>query len=161
MYHYPKILISLLALGLATVYTHSSHAIKPKDVLANGVDSAMINGTEVRKGTLAALFHNLKALETLLEKDPKSSEIAGLKEDIRTTMPALKALGFFDIFPVNEWLFAKKANGKIWQSKVLLAALYLQAYPQELDNKLRQKIAQLKNQSLPPIQSELARITDS
>lgn len=40
-----------------------NHSVKPEDVLPDGVDSTIINGKSVRKGTIAAFLSNADIYE--------------------------------------------------------------------------------------------------
>ena len=41
----------------------NNYAVKPEDLLADGVDSTIINGMSIRKGTVAAFLANADILE--------------------------------------------------------------------------------------------------
>lgn len=57
-------------------------SINPEDILADGIDSTIINGTTVRKGSIAAFLANIKLLEN---NDLSDQE----KEQVITTMKEL------------------------------------------------------------------------
>jgi hypothetical protein len=66
-------------------------AIKPADVLPDDVDSTVIEGIRVRKGTVAAVLANLKALDVATITTTEKAEIF---ETLRELAPALVVLGF-------------------------------------------------------------------
>ncbi len=39
------------------------HSVKPEDILPDGIDSTILNGRVVRKGSIAAFLANLEILE--------------------------------------------------------------------------------------------------
>jgi hypothetical protein len=67
-------------------------------VLADGVDTATINGFEVRKGSVAAFIANVKRLETLSQADAAYDEVL---TQIRALVPTLRAVGVFDTFELR------------------------------------------------------------
>ncbi|MDF2940225.1 MAG: hypothetical protein K0R66_867 [Gammaproteobacteria bacterium] len=66
-------------------------AIKPSDMLPDDVDSTIIEGVRVRKGTVAAVLANLKALDM---PNVISAEKEAIIQAIRDLAPALVVLGF-------------------------------------------------------------------
>jgi hypothetical protein len=70
-------------------------AVRPEDVLADEVNSATLNGTEVRKGSIAAFIVNAKILESLAPTDPVYSEV---EAQLRALVPAVRAVGVLDVF---------------------------------------------------------------
>ncbi|GGU33319.1 hypothetical protein [Streptomyces violascens] len=92
----------------------SSHqhqpAVRPEDVLPEGVDSTAINGMTVRKGSVAAFVANALRLDELTEGTP---EYAALVAQMRELAPALRAIGLNDVFrphsPAVERILAEAA----------------------------------------------------
>jgi len=70
-------------------------AVRPEDVLADEVNSATLNGTEVRKGSVAAFIANAKILESLAPTEPLYSEV---EAQLRALVPAVRAVGVLDVF---------------------------------------------------------------
>ncbi|WP_285030362.1 hypothetical protein [Mycolicibacterium sp. lyk4-40-TYG-92] len=70
-------------------------AISPADVLADDVNSATLNGTTVRKGSVAAFIANAKLFESLAPTDPSYSEV---EAQLRELASALQAVGVLDVF---------------------------------------------------------------
>jgi len=70
-------------------------AVSPADVLADDVNSATLNGTEVRKGSVAAFVANAKLFESMAQTDPSYSEV---EAQLRALAPALRAVGVLDVF---------------------------------------------------------------
>jgi hypothetical protein len=70
-------------------------AVRPEDVLADEVNSTTLNGTEVRKGSVAAFIANAKILESLAPTDPGYSAV---EAQLRALVPALRAVGVLDVF---------------------------------------------------------------
>jgi hypothetical protein len=69
--------------------------VRPEDLLPAGADSGVINGVEVRKGTVAAFVANAQRLEAL---DPDSAEYAELAGRLQAAKPLLAAIGVLDVF---------------------------------------------------------------
>jgi hypothetical protein len=66
-------------------------AIKPEDVLPDDVNSTIVNGVNVRKGSVAAVLANLKLLDSLdIKEDEKEAALGAIK----SLAPALVAVGF-------------------------------------------------------------------
>jgi hypothetical protein len=72
-----------------------SRVVRPEDVLADEVNSATLNGTEVRKGSVAAFIANAKILESLAPTDPLYSEV---EAQLRDLVAAVRAVGVLDVF---------------------------------------------------------------
>ncbi|WP_445168683.1 hypothetical protein ACTXG7_04750 [Mycolicibacterium sp. Dal123E01] len=64
------------------------------DMLADGTDFGVLNGVEVRKGTVAAWVANAKKLESLRPTDPGYADLAA---HLRQEAVKVKAVGVFDI----------------------------------------------------------------
>ncbi len=65
-------------------------SIKPEDVLPDGVDYAIINGKNVRKGSIAAFLANIDILENPnTSQDKKQLAISTMKE----LAPSVIAIG--------------------------------------------------------------------
>lgn len=80
--------------------TTSSHTpLTPHDLLADGADGSVINGTFVRKGSIGSFIQNVKLLAGLTEE---SEEFRAIAEQIRHIKPALDAVGLFDVFEVRD-----------------------------------------------------------
>ncbi|MFF8902435.1 hypothetical protein ACF082_33745 [Streptomyces lydicus] len=77
----------------------SSHqhlpAVRPEDVLPEGIDSTAMNGLTVRKGSVAAFVANALRLDELTEGTP---EYAALVAQMRELAPALRAIGLNNVF---------------------------------------------------------------
>lgn len=74
--------------------------MSPENVLPDDVDRLGIDGVSVRKGTVAAFVANARQLDLM---DPSSAEHAAVVGQMRELVPAMRAVGLFDIFePVSE-----------------------------------------------------------
>lgn len=62
---------------------------RPEDLIADGVDTAVINGTTVRKGSIGAFLANLETLE----HSTSSAEKAAALNMMRELAPAITAIG--------------------------------------------------------------------
>jgi hypothetical protein len=58
----------------------NKQGVRPEDILADGVDTTIINGKQVRKGTVAAFIANIEILEDARASDAaKQNALAMLK----------------------------------------------------------------------------------
>ena len=69
--------------------------VTPEDVLPDGVDVTALGGVAVRKGSVAAFVANARRLEGLDDDSPAHRAIAS---ELRRLVPALRAVGVFDVF---------------------------------------------------------------
>lgn len=83
--------------------------MRAEQVLPDHVDQADFNGTTVRKGTVAAFLTNAR-----IWTDEGASEEARAhaEADIVDGLPALRAIGLFDVFEIRDvslrkWLDAR------------------------------------------------------
>jgi hypothetical protein len=86
--------------------------MRAQDVLPDGRDQGEFNGVAVRKGTVGAFLANARVCI-----DPQSGEqaVAAARRDIRETLPALRALGLFEVLEVRDpalraWLAGQDGN---------------------------------------------------
>lgn len=70
-------------------------AVRPQDVLADGVESVTIDDVQVRKGTVAAFVANAKLLDRLDPAAPGYAEVLGV---LRELAPKVRAVGLLDVF---------------------------------------------------------------
>lgn len=72
---------------------------RPEDVLPDGVERADVAGLTVRKGTVAAFLQNVRSWS-----DPATAGVDrdALARELVATVPALEALGVFDVFAVRD-----------------------------------------------------------
>ncbi|MFD4837009.1 hypothetical protein ACFWP0_05830 [Achromobacter sp. NPDC058515] len=73
--------------------------MRAEDVLPDGRDQGDFNGVAVRKGTVGAFLANARACS-----DPQASAeaVAAARRDIREALPALRALGLFEVLQVRD-----------------------------------------------------------
>jgi hypothetical protein len=72
--------------------------MRADELFADDADEITLNGTDVRKGTIAAFAHNAAVLE---QTDPASDDYARALADLREIVPVLCAAGMFDVFSVT------------------------------------------------------------
>lgn len=122
----------------------------------NSGNNIQLDGVNVRKGTIGSFILNVKALEKNLMSLDDPTEIASLKTQIREAIVPLKALKIFDdLIPIEDMLNAKRSNGEIHQSKVLVAGLYLQTFPEEVTPTICIKIKSILPSLSPVVANEL------
>ena len=72
--------------------------IKPSDILPDNVNSIMINGVEVRKGSVAAVVANIQQLESAnATEESKQAAI----DAIKSLVPSLRAQGLLNHVTFN------------------------------------------------------------
>lgn len=69
--------------------------VRPEDVLPDGVEGTVLNGVQVRKGSVAAFVANAKTLQRLT---PGTDEHRRVADQLRALAPAVSAVGLFDVF---------------------------------------------------------------
>ena len=72
--------------------------LRPEDILPDDQNSAEINGTVVRKGTVAAFLANAQMLSALPPASPARDRIV---EQLRESAQALRQIGLFDVFELR------------------------------------------------------------
>jgi hypothetical protein len=72
--------------------------VRPEDVLPDGVEYGVFENVPVRKGTIAAFIANVRALDGL---EPGTNGYDAVAEQLREAVPALTAVGLFEIFEVR------------------------------------------------------------
>ena len=80
--------------------------MRPEDILPDSVDHITIQGTSLRKGTVAAFLANVRIW---LDEQANADARAQAEADLAATLPALHALGLFEVLEVRdaalrEWL---------------------------------------------------------
>ena len=73
--------------------------LTPHDLLADGADGIVINGTFVRKGSIGSFIQSVMLLPGLSEE---SEEFRAIADQIRAITPALDAVGLFEVFEVRD-----------------------------------------------------------
>ncbi len=64
--------------------------IRPEDILPDGVDSTVINGENVRKGTVAAFLANINILENPQSSEQQKQQAINVMKELA---PAVIAIG--------------------------------------------------------------------
>jgi hypothetical protein len=118
----------------------------PESLLPDGVDSTIsINpytgeSGPARKGTVAATLNNIALLNTKITSNKDEKEIQALIDTIKGIIPSLRVIGVFDLFTPEEWISSDNQPGR-----VLVAVLYLQQYPKEINPVIRQKLEKISS----------------
>lgn len=73
--------------------------MRPQEVLPDHVDEAEFNGVTIRKGSVGAFLANARSLRDPAVADP-ARDVA--LRDIEALLPALRALGLFDVFEIRD-----------------------------------------------------------
>jgi hypothetical protein len=68
----------------------NTHAIRPEDIIPDGLDKTILNGTEVRKGTIAAFIANIELLEAANASIEQQSQALQMLKELA---PAVVAIG--------------------------------------------------------------------
>ncbi|KPA87842.1 hypothetical protein PF66_05800 [Pseudomonas asplenii] len=72
--------------------------MKASDILPDDVNSTYFAGLNVRKGTVAAFLHNARTWS----ESTSEEERAKAERDIIESLPALRALGLFDVLAIKD-----------------------------------------------------------
>lgn len=113
------IAVSLMALTLFS----QVEGVKPEDVLSDSASFIELNGVQARKGSIGASISNINELNMLAVDSHLSCEnqkLQAILADQIDLMPALYAVGMFDLFSINEWLVPKQGEGRVWLGVLLL-----------------------------------------
>lgn len=135
------------------VTAESVHAVNAEKVFQGDGNGIVVKGTYVRKGTVAATFHNILALDTLLTSKGSESEINALLKDQRTLSRALYVLDLFEVQPIEGWLSDAKKPGKI-----MIAVLALQESKELMTDSVRNRLKELAKTSHPIVKAEIRKV---
>ncbi len=86
--------------------------MRAEHLLPDGQNQAELNGVTVRKGTVGAFLFNARVLGT---PDASPEARAEARADIQAALPALRALGIFEVFELRDpalraWIDAQPAH---------------------------------------------------
>ena len=73
--------------------------MRAEQILPDDVDHAQFNGVTIRKGTVAAFLANAR---TWADAHASADERAQAQEQIAQALPALRALGLFEVLEVRD-----------------------------------------------------------
>ncbi len=73
--------------------------MRAEDVLPDAVNQTEINGVAVRKGTIGAFLVNARVL---CDPAAPAAARAVAERDLVDALPALRALGLFDVFEIRD-----------------------------------------------------------
>lgn len=73
--------------------------MRAEDVLPDGRDQGDFNGVTVRKGTVGAFLANARVC---LDPGASDAAVAAARKDIQEALPALRALGLFEMMQVRD-----------------------------------------------------------
>ncbi len=73
--------------------------MKACDILPDGVERGDFKGVEVRKGTVGAFLANARVC---LDPQAPAQAVAVARQDIQEALPALNALGLFEVLQVRD-----------------------------------------------------------
>jgi len=74
-------------------------AVRPEDVLPDDTDHTDFDGVAIRKGTIAAFLQNAMRWSDPAVAEPERQE---LMRAIVESLPALRAVGLFDVLEVRD-----------------------------------------------------------
>ncbi len=150
----PALALVLFSLpALAVPVRNTAEVYAPEQVLpARGNDTIVENPYTHEKGaarigTVEATLNNVVQLNILLSSQAATEEQARiLIEAIQHLLPSLRVAGMFDMFTPGEWLAAHHQPGR-----VMVGALYLQAYPQDINHKTEKQLKTARKHSTNPV----------
>jgi hypothetical protein len=71
----------------------------------------LASGQKVPTGTVATLIHNIRLYDKIVARDGSEEEKEQLAKEIKSAVPVLGNVGFFDLFSTDEWT-AGKSEGR-------------------------------------------------
>lgn len=159
-----KICHSLILLSATLSLVHCASTQKkpeiytPEAILPAGEDFTLATNPytgekgKARKGIIAATLNNVVLLNKLLRDErADQKQILAIIDAVKALLPSLNNVGIFDFFHVEEWLTTNEQPGR-----VLVAALYLQAYPKKLTGPARSLlVTALQSAANPLFRQEL------
>ncbi len=145
-----KILVPV-ALGIAL--TTSLKGITPEEILSETQSSTVINGVELRKGSIGSLVVNAQAIDVLLSEDESQKEVFKAIADIRANIIAVNGSGFFELLPLNGWLSDASRSGNI-----IVALVALQEIPGLMTDALRARLQDLSELVTGLVKTELSKL---
>jgi len=83
--------------------------MRAEDLLPDDLDQGQFNGTTVRKGTVGAFLINARMLANPQATDEQQCQA---RQDIVEALPALKALGLFEILQVRDEHLRRLCEGQ-------------------------------------------------
>ncbi|MFQ3307353.1 MAG: hypothetical protein ACI8ZF_000601 [Candidatus Midichloriaceae bacterium] len=127
-------------------------SVRPKDILKNDADSAVVTNPYTkeeggaRKGAISAAINNIVELNTLLESHGDSKQnkakILNSLQVIDELIPSVKIAGMFNLFPPEMWMSDQTQLGKI-----AVGILYFNYYPNDRSHKVAYVLKKLKRDS--------------
>jgi hypothetical protein len=133
--------------------TQEARAVTAEEFFEPKLNGKVIKGTYVRKGTLAATFANIQALDKLLNEPGTETEVARLMKDQEPLSRALYAVDLFEMQPVETWL---KDSAK--QGKILVAVMALKESPELMTNNVKNRLNELAQTSHPTVKAEILNV---
>lgn len=73
--------------------------MKAEDILPDRQDRIRLGGVEIRKGSVGAFIANARLL---LEEELPTAQRRQAEEDLRTLLPAIRALGLLELFELRD-----------------------------------------------------------
>lgn len=115
---------------------------------------------QARNGTVSVVLSNIAALNKLLfEPSTQETErrVQQMIDSLKSMLNSIHAIGLFNLFVPQEWLRDPSKPGRI-----MVAALYLQKYPEEITPAIQIRLDQLIDQEnqIPRLANELAKARD-
>jgi hypothetical protein len=125
----------------------SIKAYTTEDILPDNQNIIVSNGTEIRKGTVKATIENIKLLNECFKQPftkERNTNIKAIMRIMEELIEALHLVGLFEFFQPLEWLQDSKNKGRI-----MVALLYLSMHKEQLDEKIRLRVYELKKNFEP------------
>jgi hypothetical protein len=99
----------------------------------------------VRKGTVAATLNNIAVLNELFASEGPQNEahVTEITKAVQMLLSSLRVIGVFDLFNITEWLGTDTQQGRLY-----VTALYLQRYPEEINEKIAGRLMELRGRNL-------------
>lgn len=136
------------------IFFHTAYAIKAEDILSDNQSHFNVGETSARKGSIAATIANVTALNHFIfsQKDVHK-ELQSILKDQKELIAALHITGMFDLFKLEEWLNPVHGEGRCW-----VAVLYLQEYPEKMNNSIKEYLKLYNRLYSPLLIEEISKL---
>lgn len=147
--------IKMLAVLFLFTVENQGHAVTSKEVFSGKGDWIVLNGVNVRKGTINATAMNILELDKLLTEKNDETKIEQIIIDQKPLSRGLHAAGYFEMQPIH--IFLKDAKR---QGRVLIAVLTMQDVPNLLTEDVLIRLKKLREVVHPILQREIDVVLD-
>ncbi len=145
--------ITYTFMGLMMALTiNAAKAVQPSDLLPEGQNSKVLNGVDVRKGTVAATIQNVKVLDARMQSNEVHESLAGIIKDQRPLCKALWALDIMKVQSIDLWIDENRPG------RTLVAVFIMQDVPELLTEAVRESLESMLPMAHPVLAQEISKL---